>query len=135
MNSFLTDFFDEFDEVLGFGKPRHLKFNTGNTQDMSPVFWQVLTDDDNKKIGYKSVCRTVGVAPEDVKVVLEDGKITVQGETEFDGSKYNTYYDIPVSDSVVNNIENIKYKTLNCLTYIYIYTKIPQERKVLIEKI
>ena len=119
---------------MGFGRPRNIRFNVGGTKDMNPVYWQTLTDDDNHKIGFKSTCRTVGLSPEDVKVSLEDNCIVVQGNSEFDGVKYDTHIEIPVSESVVGNIENIKYKTLNGLTYIYIYIKTPEYTKINIEK-
>ena len=71
--------------------------------------------------GYKCVCRTVGIDPKDVKVTLNDNKIHVSGETEFEGVKYDTRYDLPLSRDILSNIKNIKFKSLNGLTYIYVH--------------
>lgn len=128
--------FEDFNDFysFGFGRPENLKFNAGRTKDMNPAYWETITDDDGNRIGFKSTCRTVGLAPEDVKVTLEENKIVIQGSTEFDGNKYDTHFEIRVSESVIGDIESIKYKTLNGLTYVYIYTKKPEYTKINIEK-
>ena len=127
------DFFDQF--VLGFGKPKKNRYNAGHTKDMSPVFWQTLSDENGKKIGYRATCRTVGISPDDVKVSLKDNNIVVEGRTEFSQeSVYDCYYEIPVADSVVSDIEKINYKTENGLTYVTVLVKEPIKSNILIER-
>jgi HSP20 family molecular chaperone IbpA len=129
MNDFLRDFDAFFSDLDGwFGKPRHLMFQC-KTKDMTPSFYE-KTDD-----GYKCTCRTVGINAEDVKVTLEDDCIHVEGKTELDGYKYSTSYDLPLTEDVINNIKNIKYKTANGITIIYIDLDRPEKKKVKIEQI
>lgn len=122
---FTNDFYEDF---FNFGKVMDLAFNTGNTKDMNPAYWSKTED------GYKATCRTVGIAPEDVKVDFVNSKIIVEGKTECEGDLYETKYKIPVSYVVASNIEKINYKTLNGMTYIYIRLKEPKQNEILIEK-
>lgn len=127
----MTKIFDEvFDEFLwGFGKPRNLIFNCNRTKDIMPGFWE-KTDD-----GYKCTCRTVGISPSDVKISVGDDYIHVSGETEIDNYKYNTKYDLPVSQEVLSNIKSIKYKTENGITIIYLHINRPEKKQINIEQI
>ncbi len=79
MNTLMTRNFDEiFDSMLlGFGAPMNIRFNTAKTKDLMPSCWspwEVEYEDstEKKKMGYKCVCRTVGINPEDVNVTMED---------------------------------------------------------------
>lgn len=128
-------FDDFFDEVLGFGFPKSIVFNTGKTKDMMPCVWKELTDDDGSQLGYKATCRTVGISAEDVKVEIKDDSIIVTGETEFDGDKYTQHFELPIVSDVMANIKDIKYKSLNGLTYIYLYLDKPTKKKINIQKI
>ena len=130
---FFNDFFDQF--ALGFGRPQKKRYNTGHTQDMSPVYWRELKDDDGKKIGYRATCRTVGVSPDDVKVSLKDYSIIVQGKTEFSKERiYDCYYEIPVAESIVSDIEKINFKSENGLTYVTVLVKQPVKSDILITR-
>lgn len=122
MYDFLEDFF-------GFGKPFDLVYNTGKTKDMNPAYWS-KTDK-----GYKATCRTVGIAPDDVKVEIGDCNIVVSGKTEYEGVEYNTSYKLPISKEIMGDIKNIDYKTLNGLTYIYLYVETPEKKEIKINKI
>lgn len=132
MSNFTKDFdnFDRFfDSILcGFGKPRNLYFNC-KTKDIMPSFWE-KTD-----VGYKCTCRTVGISPEDVKVEIKNDYILIKGETELDGYKYNTNYELPVSEDVLSNIKNIKYKSSNGITFIYLDIDRPEKKNIKIEQI
>lgn len=122
------DFWDEV-FALGFGKPEYVKFNCDRTLDLSPTTW---TKTDN---GFKATCRTVGINPDDVKVKLEDCYIDISGESEYEGSKYNVSYMIPISDDVISNIKSIKYKTVNGLTHIYLDVERPSKKDIKILKV
>ena len=128
MNELLNDFCDDF-FTLGFGKPRKIVFNSGRTQDMNPAYWS------ETEKGYKAICRTVGINEEDVLVELKNGFIKVSGETEYDGSKYNVSYELPVSGDVIANIAKIEYKTLNGLTYIYLCVNRPEKKEIKAQRI
>jgi HSP20 family molecular chaperone IbpA len=125
LNNF-NSFFDDF--VYGFGKPRNLIFNC-KTKDIMPSFWE------KTESGFKCTCRTVGICPKDVAVTLEDDCIHVKGETEWDNYKYNTSYELPLCEDVLNNIKSVKYKTENGITIIYIDLDRPEKRKIKIEQI
>ena len=128
----MRDFFDDFyDEIftMGFGKPRKIMFNSGKTQDMNPAYWSETEN------GYKAVCRTVGINEDDVIVELQNNCIKISGETEYEGSKYNVSYELPVSDDVLSNVTKLEYKTLNGLTYIYISVDRPKKKEIVAKKI
>lgn len=122
-------FYDEFFEDLMFGTPRKLAFNVDKTLDRKPTSWM------ETKTGYKGVCRTVGIAPEDVIVELKYGAIKVSGKTEYEGSKYDVSYEIPVAEDIISNVTEIKYKTLNGLTYIYLTVHKPEKKVLKAERI
>lgn len=121
--------YDFLDDFFGFGKPIDLIYNTGKTKDMNPAYW-VKTEE-----GYKATCRTVGIAPDDVKVEIIDFNIVVSGETEYEGVKYDTSYKLPIASEIIGNIMAVDYKTLNGLTYIYLYVEKPEKKKIKINKI
>lgn len=128
MNELFNDFYDDL-FALGFGKPRKIIFNSGKTQDMNPAYWSETEN------GYKAVCRTVGINEEDVSVELKHNCIKVSGETEYEGSKYNVSYELPVSDDVLANVTKLEYKTLNGLTYIYISVNRPEKKEIKAQRI
>ena len=96
---------------------------------MNPAYWS-KTDK-----GYKATCRTVGIAPEDVEVYLEGNNIIVKGKTEYEDVIYDTSYKLPVASHILQDIENIEYKTLNGLTYIYLYLVQVEKKSIQINKI
>ena len=118
-----------FDVLKLFGDPIDLAFNTAGTKDMHP-YSLVSTE-----TGYKAICRTVGISKEDVNVSCADGKITVSGKTKRENEEYSVNFSIPVSRDVLRNIEKIRYKTENGLTYIYITTKKIVKPEISIEKL
>ena len=121
----MYDFIDEF----LFGKPINLVYNAGNTKDMNPAYWTKTEQ------GYKATCRTVGIAPEDVNVTVKEYSIVINGKTEYEGCKYDTHYELPISQGVMNKITNVDYKTLNGLTYIYLCVEKPEKRDIKINTI
>lgn len=118
--------FDDFNNI--FGRPRHLYFNC-KTKDQMPSYWEKTEN------GFKATCRTVGINKKDVKVTIEDDCIKVTGETELDSYKYNCNYELPIIEEVLNNIKNVKYKTANGLTFIYLEVDKPEKKKINIEQI
>lgn len=130
--------FEKFleDEFLGFGIPKKIAYNTARTKDLMPACWKPIKDEKGITTGYKAICRTVGIAPEDVKVTVDDSdNIIVKGETEYEGEKYTQYFEIGTVHDIMCNIEKIDYKTLNGLTYIYLTVKVPESKKIEINKI
>ena len=121
--------YDFFDEVFGFGKPFDLIYNTGKTKDMNPAYWS------KTKNGYKAICRTVGIAPDDVKVEVNDCNIIIKGETKYEEDVYNTSYKLPISREIIGDVKSIDYKTLNGLTYIYLFVETPEKKKIQVNKI
>lgn len=124
----MTEIFDDFlnDDffTLGFDKPRKLTFATPSTEDVYPVHWN------SSENGYKAVCRTVGINPKDVTVDVKDGYILVSGETDYEGIKYSTSYELPISKDILANIRNVEYKTINGITYIYLNVIRPEKREI-----
>lgn len=116
------NFFDDFDDVT------NLIFNN-YTLDQHPVSWK-KTDD-----GYKAICRTIGIAPEDVSIEILNNGVRLSGETIVDDETYNVSYSIPISSNIMNNIENIKYETKNGLTYIYLTIKREDVKQIPILKL
>ena len=137
----MKDLFDDFDllcnELLGFGAPTRIKFNTRGTKDLSPVKlekWENYPNSSDEKEGdtnkfgvighgYRAICRTVGINPEDVKVEITKTGISVDGETKEDNAVYNQHVELPIAKSILNDIKGIRYFSKNGLTYIYIILK------------
>lgn len=137
-NKFNNNFNDLFDDDLlkiGFGFPISIKYNTAGTKDMMPAVWEDYNNDKGEKIGYKAICRTVGIDESDVKLEIKNNSLIVNGETEYEGSKYTQYVELPIVEDVMSNIENVEYKTKNGITYIYLKVKTPEKRQVAIKKI
>mgnify|MGYP001002061733 CR=1 FL=1 len=141
----MTDFFEEefnnnFDKEVqegvkeinnlfnGFLKPMHLKFNCIN-QDMRPIYFE------KTKNGYKATCRSVGISAKDISVTLKEDYIHLEGKSIMDEHEYSTSCDIPLLDDIRDNIENIRYKTENGITIIYINTKKKIKQMIDIQRI
>ncbi|MFL0194478.1 hypothetical protein ACJDU8_02660 [Clostridium sp. WILCCON 0269] len=120
MSNSLTKYhdFDTVDELLGkwFGEPKNLVVNCKN-KDMSPVCWEEAPN------GYKATCRTVGIRPEDVKVILKDDNIHVSGKSVLDNYDYCVSYNLPLDWNIRNNIECIDYRTQDGITIVYLNVK------------
>lgn len=123
----LDRFFEDF-EVLGFGKPRRLVFNSC-VKDMMPSCW--TKKDDNI---YICTVKTIGINPEDVVVEETDFGIKVSGETELEGYKYNTSMELPIAQSIMNDVKEIKVNSKNGLTFITLFLNKPEKRKIKIIK-
>ena len=136
-NNFLD--FRDFDDffVKGFGVPRSVIFNVAGTKDLMPACWKDYLDEDGKKVGYKAICRTVGINEKDVKVELkeDENSLLISGESIYEGEVYNTKFELGIAEDVMRNILDIKYKTLNGLTYIYLRTKVPDKKEIKIQRI
>jgi HSP20 family molecular chaperone IbpA len=111
-----------------FGKVQNLKFNS-IVKDLYPSVWE------STETGYKCTAKTLGIRPEDLTVKLEDDYIVVSGESEVENQKYNTYFELPVCDDILNQLKEIKYKSENGLTFIYLEVDKPEKKKIEIKKI
>lgn len=123
--------FDGFFNELGFGKPTKLVFNT-KVKDMSPSYWDVSED------GYKGTFKTLGINPEDVKIKTKQDEfgecyLVLSGESELDGYKYSTSFDIPISMDVYNNIKTIQKRTQNGITILKLILDRPNKKEIKIE--
>lgn len=107
---FYDDFFNNF-----FGIS-NLAFNN-YTLDQKPVTFK-KTD-----TGYKAICRTVGVNPDDVKVESKSDGICVSGETVVGDETYNAHYTIHIKPEIFCKIKGINYTSDNGITTIYIDLK------------
>jgi HSP20 family molecular chaperone IbpA len=127
---FLTSssFGDLFDGFLGFGKPKGFIFNS-QVKDMTPFVWR-KQDDDN----YMCIVKTLGIEPNDLKVEDYSDGIKVRGESEVFGYKYNTLIDLPIAETIMNNIKEIKVNSKNGLTFIILVLDKPEKRKINIIK-
>lgn len=121
-----SNFFNDFNSI--FGKPRNFYFNC-KTKDQMPSFWEKTEE------GFKATCRTVGISENDVKVSVENDCIKVTGETIVDDFAYNCNIELPVIQEVLNSVKNIKFKTANGLTFIYIEVDTPKKKEIKIEKL
>ena len=128
MNKIFDDVFDDF-FTLGFGKPRKLVFNS-QVKDMLPSYWQKKDDKT-----YLCTVKTLGINPEDVVVEETDYGIKVSGETELEGYNYNTSFELPIAESIMNDIEKITFTSKNGLTFITLVLNKPEKKKLLIEQV
>ena len=127
MTKIFDDVFDEF-FTLGFGKPRNLIFNSC-VKDMLPSYWKKKDDKT-----YICICKTIGINHEDVNVEETDYGLKVSGSTELEGYTYDTSFELPIAESIMNEIEKIKVKSKNGLTFITLILNRQEKRKIKIEK-
>jgi HSP20 family molecular chaperone IbpA len=111
-----------------FGKVRDLRFNSV-VKDLMPSYWQ------STETGYKCTCKTLGINASDINISVEDDCIVVCGESEIEGLKYNTRFDLPVANDVLDHLEKVEYKSVNGLTFIYLTIDKPQKKKIEINKL
>ena len=97
MSKFFDDVFDDF--LLGFGKPRSLVFKSV-VKDMMPSYWKKKNDKT-----YVCVVKTLGINPEDILVEETDCGLKVNGSTELCGYTYSTSLELPIAESIMNEIE------------------------------
>lgn len=127
MTRIFDDVFDEF-FTLGFGKPKRIIFNS-NVKDMLPSYWQKKDDKT-----YLCTVKTLGINPEDVNVEETDYGIKVSGSSVINDFTYDTCIELPIAESIMNEIEKITVTSKNGLTFITLILDRPEKRKILIEK-
>lgn len=126
MSRIFDDVFDEF--LLGFGKPKRFIFNS-QVKDMLPSYWQKKDDKT-----YLCTVKTLGINPEDVIVEIIDYGIKVSGSSIVNDFTYDTCVELPIVESIMNEVEKIKVKSKNGLTFITLILDRPEKKKILIEK-
>jgi HSP20 family molecular chaperone IbpA len=126
----MNDFERIFDEffTLGFGKPRRLVFNS-QVKDMLPSYWSKKDDKT-----YLCTVKTLGINPDDVNVEETDYGIKVSGATEINGFTYDTSVELPIAESIMNEIEEIEVSSRNGLTFVTLKLNRPEKKKIKIKK-
>lgn len=127
MTRIFDDVFDEF-FTLGFGRPKRIVFNS-RVKDLLPSYWQKKDDKT-----YLCTVKTLGINPEDVIVETTDYGIKVSGSSVINDFTYDTDIELPIAESIMNEVEKIKVKSKNGLTFITLILNKPEKKKVLIEK-
>lgn len=130
MNNFLGNFNDDFEDFVEgwFGKPINLQFSVKN-KDMNPAFWEKTGK------GYKCTIRTVGIRPSEVKVELKDDHVHIEGKSKLDNYDYSQSMDLPIVEDVRDNLKDIKYKSQDGITIIYLNVNRPQKKEIKIEQL
>ena len=122
MNNFNDDFDGLFDDLFGGMWNR---FNSP-VKDMSPYKAYEI---DGK--GYVIVCKTLGIAKEDISVRVEKEKgqaypvLKIKGETTIDKINFTNKVDLGIKLKIDKMIENVNYEVKDGLTIIYLKTKAP----------
>lgn len=111
-----------------FGDVTNLLFHN-YTLDQKPVKW------DATDTGFRAICRTVGIDPDDVNIELTSDGIDLKGSTTVDGEEYSVSYSMPISQSIMSKVENIKYESKNGLTYIYLNLRKEEKKQIPVSKI
>lgn len=101
--------------------------NTNGLKDMMPSCWE-KTDN-----GYRCVVKTLGIS--DVNITIEDYGIMLTGSNELEGKVYDTTVELPIAQDVLDNVEEIKHKTINGITFVDLIVNRPEKKKIKIEKI
>jgi HSP20 family molecular chaperone IbpA len=138
MNDFFDLFFDDaFDSMnpIGFAKPVTFKFESGNTHDMNPAYWTELKhkEKEDGTVCYRAIVRSVGVNSENVKVKVNKNSINVKGDTTTKGIHYWFDIDLPVSEEILADAENVSYEVKDGMTYVYLYVKKPAKKDIKVE--
>jgi len=126
-------FNDDFDSIfdgmaLGFGRPTKIIFNTNGIKDQMPSCWS------KTEKGYRCTVKTLGIGNDDISVEVEDGGIKVSGKSEVEGESYDTLIELPIAEDVMDNITEIKHKTINGLTFVDLVVNRPEKKKIKITK-
>jgi HSP20 family molecular chaperone IbpA len=128
MDKFFDEVLDDF-FTLGFGKPRRLVFNS-NVKDMLPSYWSKKDDKT-----YLCTVKTLGINAEDVNVEETDYGLKVFGASDIEGYSYNTSIELPIAESIMNEIEKIQVTSKNGLTFITLSLNRSEKKKIKIEKL
>ena len=80
--------------------------------------------------------KTLGISPEDIKVSLDDNKLEISGETAspYSEDSFNTRIKLSVSKNIIDNLDSVKYKSINGLTYITLKMKEEKKHNISIER-
>lgn len=127
MTRIFDDVFDDF-FTLGFGRPKRIVFNS-RVKDLLPSYWQKKDDKT-----YLCTVKTLGINSEDVVVETTDYGIKVTGSSIVNDFTYDTDIELPIAESIMNEVEKIKVTSKNGLTFITLILNKPEKKKVLIEK-
>ncbi len=126
-------FNDDFDSIfnsmeMGFGRPTKIIFNTNGIKDQMPSYWRKTEN------GYRCTVKTLGINNDDVSVEVENNGIKVSGKSEVEGESYDTLIELPIAEDVIDNITEIKHKTINGLTFVDLIVNRPEKKKIKITK-
>jgi HSP20 family molecular chaperone IbpA len=122
----MSDLFETiFNDFSLFGKP-YVVFNTNGIRDLMPTFWKPT------KEGYRCTAKTLGISESDIQITTEDYGIKLYGKSTLDGEDWDTTLKLPISNQVLNNLEEIRTKTVNGLTFIDLIVTRIKQKKVLI---
>lgn len=106
-----------------FNVPSAIRFNTLDTKDMKPISFKRWIEKDENGLeierGAKAICRTVGIAPEDINVTLDGCCLIVDGKTETEDGDYSQHFEQSLSSSFVCSIKDVNFKSENGITTIY----------------
>ena len=83
---------------------------------------------------YTITFKTPGVAPEDIHVKISGNLLSVYGETSYEGESYVCSPTVYLDSDLISSIKEIKYRSQNGITYVYIYTN-PLDKDIKISKI
>jgi HSP20 family molecular chaperone IbpA len=119
----MDDLFNDFLE-MGFGKPKQLVFNS-NVKDMLPNYWQKKDDKT-----YLCTVKTLGVNPEDITVEETDYGIKVSGASTINDFPYDVSMELPIVESIMNEIKDISFTSQNGLTFITLKLNRPDKKKI-----
>jgi HSP20 family molecular chaperone IbpA len=123
---FLNDDFGSiFDDVFSiFGEP-FVVYNANGIQDLHPVHWTKTND-----YTYRASVKTLGIKETDIKISYDSNSITVSGESTIYGEKYNTKVRIPVNAEIMKEVNEIKYKTQDGITFVDIIVNVPDKKTI-----
>ena len=116
-------FYDFFgSDIDTFVNPLRFYFNTAGLKDTHPF---TVSSKDNKVV-YR--VKTLGISKVDVN--LKEDVLTVSGENEIDGSKYNTSVEIIVPKTILDQVEKIEYHTDCGITFVELILHRKDVRKI-----
>lgn len=129
----MSFFNDDLDAIfnsmaMGFGRPTKVIFNTNGLKDQMPSFWC------QTEKGYRCTLKTLGIGNDDINVETEDNGIKVSGKSKVEGESYDTLIELPIAEDVMDNIIEIKHKTINGLTFVDLIVDRPEKKKIKITK-
>lgn len=124
-----SNIFRDLEQVfeLGFGRPR-VAFRSV-LKDQMPAFWE------KTETGFKALVKTLGLDRVNVELNENACEIIISGKNTIEDQEFDTTVTLPIIQDVVNNIMEIKHKTLCGVSVIELIVDRPARKQIKVTEV